>query len=68
MNAAEAYKASSSPQHSLRNKACDAGWKLPEYHDSHVIMRNTKTGEVVIGTRKWAASADRWSLRVSFSA
>ena len=68
MNAATAYKHIVSKQINRRCDAWEAGWKLPEYHDSRVIMRNTKTGEVVTGTRKWAASADRWSLRVSFPA
>lgn len=68
MTAQEAYKAVTSRQIRQRNEAWADGWRLPEYHESSVVMRNCKTGEVATGKRKWSKTADRWSKRVTFAA
>lgn len=67
MTAREAYKAITSLQISQRNKACDDGWGLPEYHDSTVIMRNRKTGEAATGTRRLRKDCE-WGKRVEWNA
>ena len=67
MTAREAYKAITSLQISQRNKAWDDGWELPEYHDSRVVMRNRKTGEVVTGRRK-ARKDGEWCKRIAWQA
>lgn len=66
MNAAQAYRSIISGQLRRRNDAHADGWCLPEYHESHVIMRNRKTGQEITGLRKWSTSANRWSKRVLF--
>ena len=66
MTAREAYQAIESRQIWRRNEAWESGWSLPEYHDSRVIMRNRKTGEVAIGKRK-ARKDGEWGKRISWS-
>ena len=67
MTAQEAYKAVTSRQIRPRNEAWADGWRLPEYHESSVVMRNSKTGEVVTGTRRLRKDGE-WSKRVTFAA
>lgn len=67
MTAREAYEAIKSRQIWRRNEAWKAGWNLPEYHDSRVVMRNRKTGEVVTGRRK-ARKDGEWCKRIAWQA
>ena len=67
MTAQEAYKAIKSRQLRQRDRAWADGWRLPEYHGSAVVMRNSKTGEAATGTRRLRKDGE-WSKRVTFAA